>query len=161
MFILDKTGPVTIQTDLLGTCKLDNEAVFCTTETHLPPRPKPLLGDPWFYKHIIQTLNTCWWSNLNSFSYPEICPLYITCVGSPLVPGGSLKSLYVTDTKRASPEKYIIILNHYHKNILWNSCLALSLPRYITNMTTPLLNNPCPGRHEIYKFSRPYNGHHY
>ena len=47
------------------------------------------------------------------------------------------------------------------KNILWNSCLAFSLPQYITNMTTPLLNNPCPGRHEIYNFSRPYIGHHY
>ena len=48
--------------------------------------------------------------NLNSFSYPEICPLYLTCVGSILVQEGSLKSLYVTDTERASPEKYIIIL---------------------------------------------------
>ena len=28
-------------------------------------------------------------------------------------------------------------------------------------MTTPLLNNPCPGHHEIYNFSRPYIGHHY
>ena len=26
-------------------------------------------------------------------------------------------------------------------------------------MTTPLLNNPCTGCHEIYNFSRPYIGH--
>ena len=37
-----------------------------------------------------------------------MCPLYLTCVGSVLVPGGSLKSLYVIDAKRASPRNVLI-----------------------------------------------------
>ena len=28
-------------------------------------------------------------------------------------------------------------------------------------MVTPLHKNPCPGGHEIYKFGRPFLGHHY
>ena len=66
---------------------------------------------------------------------------YVCCLSPTPTPSffsSFLPNLFIFHSNTDVLPEYFIEIQHFHD---------------ITNMTTPLLNNPCTGRHEIYDFS--------